>query len=143
MKRKKYYNTRNRPLSEDAFVLVLSGRDLRQGLTQFVIECGLECRIQRGKHFVRGGGAGGLPGSVPRHAVKANEAGFMRPSDGANRVINRGMHERKAAGGVDGCRLRARCANNRQKYFVPLQDRVEAGGCGAVGGAAPILSRRR
>src|SRR5436309_15375443 len=85
----------------------------------------MECRIQRSKHFVRRCSAGRLLGSVWRHAGKANQVRLMGPGDGVNRVINRGMHERKAAGGVVGGWLRTRRANDRQKYSVPLQDRVE------------------
>jgi len=40
------------PPYEDTFVLVLPSRNLCQGLLQFVIECGMEYRIQCGKHFV-------------------------------------------------------------------------------------------
>src|SRR5216117_1417596 len=86
--------------------------------------------------------AGRLLGSVSRHAGKANQVRVMGPGDGVNSVINRGMHERKVAGGVDGCRLRARRANNRQKYSVPLQDRVEARDCGAICRTMLIISRR-
>jgi len=57
---------------------------------------------------VRRGGGGGLLASVPWRVGKANQVRLMGSGDSVNRVINRGMHERKAARGVDGYRLGAR-----------------------------------
>src|SRR6266704_2167560 len=102
----------------------------------------MECRIQRSKHFVRRCSAGRLLGSVSRHAGKANQVRLMGPGDGVNRVINRGMHEGKAAGGVVGGWLRTRRANNRQKYSVPLQNRVEGRDGGAICRVMLVIGRR-
>ena len=45
-----------------------------KGLLQFVIECGLECRIQGNKRFMRRGSAGCLSGSMSRHTDKLQPA---------------------------------------------------------------------
>src|SRR5258705_6345631 len=48
----------------------------------------------------------------------------MGPVDGVDGIIDRGVHDRKAAGRVDGCRLRARCPHNYQNCSVPLPNRI-------------------
>ena len=44
----------------------------------------------------------------------------MSSVDGVDGVIYRAVHGVKAAGGVDGCRLRARGADNDEKCSIPL-----------------------
>lgn len=44
--------------------------------------------------------------------AETDQVGLVAPIDGVNRIINCGVHDGKAAGRMDGCRLRARGADN-------------------------------
>src|SRR5260370_40215799 len=62
---------------------------------------------------------------MSRYSGKLNQVRPMGPVDGVDGIIDRGVHDRKAAGRVDGCWLRARCPHNYQKCAVPLQNRIK------------------
>jgi hypothetical protein len=68
---------------------------------------------------VRGCRSSRLLGSEMRSA-QSNQVRFMSSVDGVDSVIYRAVHGGKAAGGVDGCRLRARGADNDEKCSIPL-----------------------
>jgi hypothetical protein len=61
--------------------------------------------------------------------AEANQIGFVGASDGIDRVVYRGMHDGKAAGGVDCCGLRAWGADDHQKCSVPLDHLAHRFGC--------------
>jgi hypothetical protein len=92
--------------------------ELPQRQLKLGVERCLEVRIQVYQDFVRGCRRR-LLGSKMRCA-KPNRVGLMAPVNGVYGVIYRGMHNGKAAGGVDGCRLLASGADDDQKCSVPL-----------------------
>ena len=74
---------------------------LRQRLLELGVERGLECRIQRDKNFVRRSRSSCLLGSIPRRVGKAHKIWPVFPLDRIHCVINRRVHDRKAAGWMD------------------------------------------
>src|SRR5580704_3735288 len=57
----------------------------------------------------------------------------MGSIDGIYGVVDGGVHDRKAAGWVHGCRLRTRSANDHEKGSVPLYNRVDRLSRGVLG----------
>jgi hypothetical protein len=92
---------------------------LRQRLLQLSVERCLGAWIQFHQDFVRCCSRRCLLGSEMRCA-KANQVRLVSAFDGVDSVIYRGVHDRKAARGMDGSRLRAGGADNHQKCSIPL-----------------------
>src|ERR1700730_19207018 len=94
----------------DPFSLSPAGK-LRRGLLKLRVERCLEVWIQFHEDFVRRCCRRRLLRSE-MGCTKANQVGLMGPIDGVDRVIYGAVHDGKAAGGVDGCRLRAGGSDN-------------------------------
>ena len=101
------------------------------------IECGLKSRVQPAQHRVRRRCDCCFLRGVRRHILHADQIRLMGPVYRIHSVIDRGVHDREAARGVNGSRLRARRADDRQQSFVPLNYRIDRCGCGfGAGGYA-------
>jgi hypothetical protein len=59
----------------------------------------------------------------------------MRSINGIDRIVDGRVHDSKAAGGMDRCRLCTWRANNEQQISVPLHDRIYRGASRLIAGA--------
>ena len=100
-------------------ILGLAVGNLRQGKGQVSVESGCFAGVQSHEDGVcRSGGSRRL-GRVLRR-LEVNEVGRVRLRDRADRVVDRRMEDRHAAGRVDRRRLSARRPENPEQDPVPL-----------------------
>src|SRR5258708_31913697 len=78
-----------------------------------------------------------------RHISQMNQIRLMSSVNGVDRIVNGGVHEGKAAGRVNGCRLSAMGADEHEQCFVPLQHRVSGLVRGATLRMMPLITRIR
>jgi len=87
---------------------------------------------------VRSGRRGRILRGVAGHACEHDRIRRVRAVDGVDRIVDRRVHDREAAGGMHRGRLRARRAHDAEQHPVPLHDgidrlRVRGTGTGRAG----------
>src|SRR6266851_7363578 len=106
----------------NSFDFVVAVRNLCQGLLQFGIKCGLECGIQSDKNLVSRCDCSCILGCTSRYAVETDQVWLVGSINRVHCVIDCRVHDGKASSRMDGRRLSARCANDREKCSIPLDD---------------------
>src|SRR5215472_12583447 len=95
-------------------------------LIQLRVECSLEGGIQSAQHVMRRDRCGRILRGCRWHSPQLDQIRLVRPVNGVNRVVYRGVHDREAPSWMHRRGLCALGANDDQQGPVPPDDWIDS-----------------